>query len=154
VAISAGEQHSLALKSDGSIVGWGSNDFGQASRANGLGLRAVVWFQGCTLGCPGCFNPITHDPEGGSLANIKELTEQILPSGTRIEVVTILGREPFQQPDALLHLLECLLRLFVRVRQKVRQRAVDTGLLTTCYWFVNDLRPLFFTQKLAISASQ
>lgn len=27
-----------------------------ASRANGPGLRAVVFFQGCTLGCPAADN--------------------------------------------------------------------------------------------------
>ena len=27
-----------------------------ASRANGPGLRAVVWFQGCALNCRNCFN--------------------------------------------------------------------------------------------------
>ncbi|NJO00209.1 MAG: 4Fe-4S cluster-binding domain-containing protein, partial [Anaerolineales bacterium] len=29
------------------------------SRVNGPGLRAVLWVQGCSLGCPGCFNPQT-----------------------------------------------------------------------------------------------
>ncbi len=33
------------------------------SRANGPGWRSVVWVQGCSLGCAGCFNPQTHDPE-------------------------------------------------------------------------------------------
>ena len=31
-----------------------------ASRANGPGLRAVVFFQGCSVGCPKCWNPSTH----------------------------------------------------------------------------------------------
>jgi len=31
-----------------------------ASRANGPDLRAVVFFQGCTLGCRGCWNPTSH----------------------------------------------------------------------------------------------
>jgi len=31
VAIAAGWDHSLALRSDGSIVGWGRNDYGQAA---------------------------------------------------------------------------------------------------------------------------
>src|ERR1700691_3577776 len=34
------------------------------SRANGPGRRAVLWFQGCTLNCPGCFNQASHPFEG------------------------------------------------------------------------------------------
>jgi pyruvate-formate lyase-activating enzyme len=34
------------------------------SRANGPGLRAVVWFQGCTLGCRSCWNRQTHPFRG------------------------------------------------------------------------------------------
>ena len=30
------------------------------SRANGPGLRAVVYFQGCTVGCRFCWNKETH----------------------------------------------------------------------------------------------
>src|SRR5713101_3859933 len=30
------------------------------SRVNGPGLRAVVYFQGCNLGCASCWNPATH----------------------------------------------------------------------------------------------
>jgi pyruvate-formate lyase-activating enzyme len=33
------------------------------SRANGPGTRFVIWSQGCTLGCAGCFNPETHPPD-------------------------------------------------------------------------------------------
>lgn len=77
-----------------------------ASRANGPGMRAVVWFQGCTLGCPGCFNPGTHDLRGGNLIDIEELAQQILTHRSEIEGVSISGGEPFQQPEALLCLLE------------------------------------------------
>jgi anaerobic ribonucleoside-triphosphate reductase activating protein len=78
--------------------------FEPASRANGPGLRAVVWFQGCSFGCPGCFNPDTHDPEAGYDADTEALGSQLagLPD---IEGVSISGGEPFQQPDALLDLL-------------------------------------------------
>ena len=31
-----------------------------ASRANGPGSRAVLFFQGCSIGCPKCWNPSTH----------------------------------------------------------------------------------------------
>jgi trimeric autotransporter adhesin len=36
VAISAGTSHALALRSDGTVVGWGDNEFGQASVPAGL----------------------------------------------------------------------------------------------------------------------
>ena len=32
---------------------------------NGSGLRVVLWVAGCGHHCPGCHNPITHDPLGG-----------------------------------------------------------------------------------------
>ena len=32
---------------------------------NGSGLRVVLWVAGCSHHCPGCQNPITHDPNGG-----------------------------------------------------------------------------------------
>lgn len=32
---------------------------------NGSGLRVVLWVAGCAHHCPGCQNPITHDPQGG-----------------------------------------------------------------------------------------
>jgi anaerobic ribonucleoside-triphosphate reductase activating protein len=75
-----------------------------ASRANGPGLRAVVWVQGCTLGCPGCFNPGTHDPAGGYEVETGALVSQIC-SVSGIEGVSISGGEPFQQPEALAELL-------------------------------------------------
>ncbi|MHC4332143.1 MAG: hypothetical protein ACYSWW_28970 [Planctomycetota bacterium] len=41
-AISAGQAHALALRVDGSIVGWGRNDFGQATVPEGTGFLAVA----------------------------------------------------------------------------------------------------------------
>jgi anaerobic ribonucleoside-triphosphate reductase activating protein len=74
------------------------------SRANGPGVRAVVWTQGCTLGCPGCFNPETHPNAGGEWASVFELSERIraIPG---IEGVTISGGEPLQQLAPLTELL-------------------------------------------------
>jgi anaerobic ribonucleoside-triphosphate reductase activating protein len=78
-----------------------------ASRANGPGLRAVVWFQGCTLSCPGCFNPTTHELNGGYEAEVEALAEEIL-AFRNIEGVSISGGEPFQQPEALAELVQRL----------------------------------------------
>jgi anaerobic ribonucleoside-triphosphate reductase activating protein len=76
------------------------------SRANGPGLRAVVWFQGCSLQCSGCFNPATHDPNAGRAADTDKLVESILTLRDPIEGVSISGGEPFEQPEALLALAD------------------------------------------------
>ena len=78
------------------------------SRANGPGLRSVVWFQGCTIGCPGCFNPETHAPKAGFTATTEALAREITAHSKCTEGVTISGGEPFQQSAALLDLLERL----------------------------------------------
>ncbi len=79
-----------------------------ASRANGPGLRAVIWVQGCTLNCPGCFNPQTHATTGGMLVDVNELFQWILALGDSIEGVTISGGEPLQQMRPVLALLKCI----------------------------------------------
>jgi anaerobic ribonucleoside-triphosphate reductase activating protein len=81
--------------------------FEPVSAANGPGLRAVVWVQGCTLGCPGCFNPETHERErAGENVRVDDLFVRITRLGDRIEGVTISGGEPLQQRRAVLRLLE------------------------------------------------
>jgi anaerobic ribonucleoside-triphosphate reductase activating protein len=71
------------------------------SRANGPGARFVVWLQGCTLGCPGCFNPTTHDGTGGRAVDVAEVIAQLVATDG-IEGLSLSGGEPFQQPaDAL-----------------------------------------------------
>jgi len=81
--------------------------FEPASRANGPGLRAVLWTQGCTLGCPGCFNPGTHPFDGGEPASVDHIYGQIIAARARygIQGVTVSGGEPLQQRHALLALL-------------------------------------------------
>src|SRR6516162_3714972 len=78
------------------------------SLANGPGVRAVVWVQGCSLGCPGCFNPETHAFHDDRLVAVDELVAQVCDLGERIEGVTISGGEPLQQRPALLAFLRRL----------------------------------------------
>lgn len=77
------------------------------SRANGPGLRAVLWTQGCSLGCPACFNPETHPNQGGESASVAALVEQI-QSIPGIEGLTVSGGEPLQQIAPLTTLLRGL----------------------------------------------
>ena len=74
------------------------------SRANGPGSRFVVWMQGCTLGCPGCFNPTTHDASGGREVLVEELAREMKESGS--EGLSLSGGEPLQQAQGAVALLD------------------------------------------------
>jgi len=75
--------------------------FEPASIANGPGLRAVVWVQGCAFGCPGCFNPETHAMGGGELWPVEKLAQHIIGLKDTVEGLTISGGEPLYQHRAL-----------------------------------------------------
>jgi anaerobic ribonucleoside-triphosphate reductase activating protein len=80
-----------------------------ASRANGPGLRAVVFFQGCSIGCPKCWNPSTH-PFHGPEIKVDAVVEEVLRAGQEhtLEGITFSGGEPMQQADSLLALMRSL----------------------------------------------
>ncbi len=89
------------------------------SRANGPGVRAVIWVQGCTLACPGCFNPTSHPATVGDAPPredgrgrwlIRDLAERIRSEGDAIEGLSISGGEPLEQAAALLALVEAVRR--------------------------------------------
>lgn len=70
------------------------------SRANGPGLRAVVWVQGCPFRCPGCFNPAFLPSAGGTEMSAAGLATLLL-ADPAIEGVSFSGGEPFAQAPAL-----------------------------------------------------
>lgn len=76
------------------------------SQANGPGTRMVVWFQGCTLGCAGCFNPTTHAP-AGPWRDVDEVGAELAAAARAGKVggLTLSGGEPMQQAHAALELL-------------------------------------------------
>ncbi len=69
------------------------------STANGPGERVVVWVQGCSLACSGCWNSETHPFVKDKDMLISELADWIL--NQNVEGVTFSGGEPFQQAPAL-----------------------------------------------------
>ena len=78
-----------------------------ASRANGPGLRAVVWFQGCSLNCKNCFNESTHRFEGHHIPPSEVAQAVFQATATEpIEGVTFSGGEPMQQAADLVELIE------------------------------------------------
>ena len=84
------------------------------SRANGPGWRAVLWLQGCSIGCPGCFNPETHAAvdladsaaaSGRGAWTIAALVADLGRLAPTIEGITVSGGEPLDQAEGLAELL-------------------------------------------------
>ena len=67
------------------------------SLTNGEGLRTVLFSQGCRHNCKGCFNPDTHDFNGGEEFTIQEINETIERVSPLIDGVTFSGGDPFEQ---------------------------------------------------------
>lgn len=87
------------------------------SSVNGPGERFVIWVQGCSIGCRGCFSPETHDPDSGKRIRLYDLAQQILAC-EGIEGITFSGGEPMEQARPL-----ALLSGYLK----------QTGLTVVCY---------------------
>lgn len=84
------------------------------SIVDGPGLRLTIFTQGCPHHCPGCHNPQTHDPKGGSWAD----TDDILAAAAEnplLDGITLSGGDPFLQPVECLALAEGAHRLGLNV---------------------------------------
>ena len=83
--------------------------FVPVSLANGPGRRAVLWFQGCTLNCPGCFNQASHSFEGAPADDddASDIIRRVLAlhHAGEIEGLTFSGGEPMQQASSVLELI-------------------------------------------------
>jgi anaerobic ribonucleoside-triphosphate reductase activating protein len=66
----------------------------------GPGHRVAVWFQGCSIRCPGCVSVDTWDASAGATA-ISEILDVLASYAEEADGLTISGGEPFDQPDAL-----------------------------------------------------
>lgn len=80
------------------------------SLVEGPGRRSSVLFQFCPLSCKGCWVPHLHSPDGGELVAVKTLAEKLLDPAFERDGVSILGGEPFAQPEGLLALVKGLRR--------------------------------------------
>lgn len=72
----------------------------------GPGRRAGIWFQGCSIRCPGCVSLDTwgFDPHTGiEVSAVLEWLAALPPA--EIDGITISGGEPTDQPAALVELL-------------------------------------------------
>lgn len=72
--------------------------------ALGPGRRVGLWFQGCSLRCPGCISVDTWDASLGvtTVAELLAAMEVFVPDACGL---TVSGGEPFEQPAALAEVL-------------------------------------------------
>ena len=72
----------------------------------GYGRRVGIWFQGCSIRCPGCISRDTWEFSGDTSMATEPFMASIGPWLSRAEGVTISGGEPFDQPEALAAVIE------------------------------------------------
>lgn len=69
------------------------------SIVDGLGIRTVIWTQGCPHNCLGCHNPSTHSFDDGAWIEVEEIKEE-LKNLSGQDGITFSGGDPMCQPEA------------------------------------------------------
>lgn len=116
------------------------------SQVNGPGVRAVVYFQGCNLGCASCWNPATHAFTGLSQEAAQDVAEQVAAAHQTqfIEGVTFSGGEPMQQALDLLGLIQLLKRtrpeLSIGMYSGYTEPELDSGRFWTRHGIAQEAR--------------
>ncbi len=114
------------------------------STVDGPGRRSVIQVAGCSIRCPGCYVPETHERTNGKPTLIEAIVSEIDKKSGEHDGVTILGGEPFDQTESLEKLVKklkeknyhltiytgfTLENLLARNSKSVRQILANTDLL-------------------------
>lgn len=87
------------------------------SIVDGVGVRTVIWTQGCRHHCPFCHNPETHSFESGYLIDVDDVLKKIDTLSMQ-DGITFSGGDPMEQAGA------CAM---------IARYARDKGLNVWCY---------------------
>ncbi|MCC7307403.1 MAG: 4Fe-4S cluster-binding domain-containing protein [Acidobacteria bacterium] len=85
------------------------------SVVDGPGRRIVIQVAGCSIRCPGCYVPETHNRQNGRLVRVPSIVEEIKQNINEHDGVTILGGEPFDQPGPVAEIVYQLRRLGIHI---------------------------------------
>ena len=82
-------------------------DIVEETTVDGPGLRTSIYLQGCPIHCQGCHNKHLWDITKGTHADTVDTVNKVI-SNKYIDGITILGGEPFYQPQALYDLVKLI----------------------------------------------
>ena len=85
------------------------------SVVDGPGRRSVIQVSGCSIRCEHCIVPQTHRQENGTLVSISSIVAEVVAHREEHDGVTILGGEPFDQPESVAELVSRLKHLGIHV---------------------------------------
>ena len=74
---------------------------------DGPGIRSVLFFQGCSMHCPGCQNAQTHKQGAGTVFTVDEIITYI-DKHCHNKKITISGGEPLEQMESLYSIIDIL----------------------------------------------
>jgi len=99
----------------------------------------VVFFQGCSIGCIGCWNQLTHPFRGREMA-LDAVAHRVLQAVHEhsLEGVTFSGGEPMQQADSLLGLIDSLHRQAPELSLGMFSGYAEHELAQGQYWIWGD----------------
>lgn len=82
-------------------------DIVAGTTVDGPGLRTSIYFAGCHHACPGCHNPHSWNPSGGTAMTVEQIMDVVRDNDFD---VTFSGGDPLYQP------LDVLTELAARIR--------------------------------------
>lgn len=133
------------------------NDYIEHSEIYGFEPTFVIWTQGCSIRCEGCWNTFTWDFDGGKEIKIEDLVNII--KNSKDKSVTILGGEPLDQEEECLQLLKELRKLNLgiilytgREAEEINQEVFNYVDILICGPFVKEKR--IFNHQLIGSSNQ
>ena len=110
------------------------------SVVDGPGVRTAVWFAGCPIRCPGCYNSHLWPADSGRETPLQVVLDAIR-HGRQVgdQGVTLVGGEPLAQPRAAAAL--CLALRMLRIHTIVYtgfylEDVIDMAQVTPGYWTI------------------
>jgi anaerobic ribonucleoside-triphosphate reductase activating protein len=91
-----------------------ASDLQTGSIVDGVGIRAVIWTQGCSHNCPFCQNPQTHDFNGGEEWTVEEIKRELDELNNQ-DGITFSGGDPLFQIEPVFEIAKHAKKLNLNV---------------------------------------